>query len=487
MDTQTQATVPTILTIFGITGDLSQRKLFPALLDLYKNGLLPERFAVVGVGRREWNDAELQGFVLDAMKDKTNRYPIAVIEQFAKLFTYVMGDLGEEKTYHDVQETISRLSDGFGQCTNKLFYLAVPPDIYKTILGNIAKTQLAVACGGDAGWARILIEKPFGNDLATAQELDRILGELFEEKQIFRIDHYLGKETLQNILTFRFSNLLFETLWNNIYVEKVHIRLLEEQGIGQRGQFYDGVGALRDVGQNHVLQMLALIAMENPGDLNADAIRARREDVIAALTLPSASDIAHTALRAQYAGYQEEPNVQSGSTTDTYFLLKSFVHNPRWEGVPFYLEAGKGLARSRVDITIYFKEMNFCLCSDRDKEGHVHPQNVLRFRIQPDEAIQSWLWVKKPGFDFELVPAKLSFLYADAVSKESIPDAYERILYDCILGDQTLFVSTKEVQSEWKFITEVGKLWERNPLWKYERGSNGPDERNEFMGKGFID
>ena len=234
--------------------------------------------------------------------------------------------------------------------------------------------------------------------------------------------------------------------------------------------------------------MLALIAMENPGNLNAEAIRARREDVINALVSPTAETISQSALRAQYNGYQEENDVNPESTTDTYFLLKSYIHNPRWEGVPFYLESGKCLSRSRVDITIYFREMKYCLCSDRDKEeGHSHPRNILRFRIQPDEAIQSWLWVKKPGFDFELVPAKLSFLYSDTISKESIPDAYERILYDCILGDQTLFVSTKEVQSEWQYITELGKLWERNPLWKYEKGSEGPDERKDFMGEVFID
>ncbi len=477
---------PTILTIFGITGDLSQRKLFPALLELHKKGLLPERFRVVGVGRRAWGNAELKAYVLQSLNEATASHPSDILESFASIFSYIEGDLGAETTYHAVSAAILHLSEEFGQCTNKLFYLAVPPDIYRTILTHVASTNLAEACGGDEGWARILIEKPFGNDMVTAEELDRMLGELFREEQIFRIDHYLGKETLQNILTFRFSNLLYESLWNNLYIEKVHIRLLEEIGVGSRGNFYDGIGALRDVGQNHILQMLALVAMENPGNLDAGTIRARREEVMSALVLPTGETIGATALRGQYEGYQQEEKVNPKSTTDTYFLLKSYVHNSRWEGVPFYLEAGKKIDQARVDITIYFKEMKFCLCEKRGP-GHRHPQNMLRFRIQPDEAIQVWFWVKEPGFGLNIAPAKLSYLYSDTVDKKSIPDAYARVLYDCFLGDQTLFVSTKEIQAEWKFVSEVAKHWEKNPLLKYVQGSNGPDERGNFMEGEFID
>lgn len=470
--------VPTIITIFGVAGDLSQRKLFPALIDLFIKGMLADQFRIIGVGRREWSDDELRGFIREALERQMHDHDPETVDHFLSLCTYVKGDFSDDEMYAQVAQSIKTIDEEFGVCTNKLFYLAVPPDYYETILRKTAAAGLADLCGGIDGWTRILIEKPFGKDLATAEALERLLSELYMEEQIFRIDHYLGKETIQNMLTFRFSNLLYETQWNNKYIEMVHLRLDESLGIEDRAKFYDGVGALRDVGQNHLLQMLAFVAMENPGGLNANDIRSRREDVLRAIVPFDKESLAQNTLRGQYQGYLDAKDVAPGSMTESYFLLKVALDNSRWKGVPFYLESGKRLSSSRTEITIYFKDVVPCLCPS---ENHARHQNVLRFRIQPGEAIELEFWVKQPGFHFALKPARLNFSYADSPDTAMIPDAYERILYDCIQGDQTLFVSTKEVELAWKFIMQISEGWKDLPLAKYVPGSTGPVERKNIL------
>ncbi len=476
--------IPTIITIFGVAGDLSQRKLFPALIDLYNKGMLADQFRIIGVGRRGWSDDDLRDFIRKAIERKGSHHDEKTISQFLLLCSYAKGDFGDEHMYENVAKNITSIDKEFGLCTNKLFYLAVSPDFYEVILRQIAGAGLGELCDGTDGWTRILIEKPFGKDLATAEALERLLSELFKEEQIFRIDHYLGKETIQNILSFRFSNLLYETQWNNKYIEMVHLRLDESLGVEDRAKFYDGVGALRDVGQNHLLQMLAFVAMENPGGLSANEIRERREEVLRAIVPFDKHALVHNTLRAQYEGYQNAKDVLPESKTETYFLLKVFLDNARWRGVPFYMESGKKLTASRTDITIYFKDVVPCLCPS---VNHVRHQNVLRFRIQPNESIELQFWVKQPGFHFILKPARLTFAYADSPDIAKIPDAYERILYDCIQGDQTLFVSTKEVELAWRFIMQISEGWQSAPLISYAPGSTGPLERMQILPENIID
>lgn len=476
--------IPTIITIFGVAGDLSQRKLFPALLDLYIKGMLAEQFRIIGVGRRDWSNEDLHVFIRAALERKGARHDMEIINQFLSLCSYAKGDFGDEHMYENVAQSIATIDKEFGLCTNKLFYLAVSPDFYEVILRQIAGAGLGELCGGADGWTRMLIEKPFGKDLVTAEALERLLSELFKEEQIFRIDHYLGKETIQNMLSFRFSNLLYESQWNNKYIEMVHLRLDESHGVEDRAKFYDGVGALRDVGQNHLLQMLAFVAMENPEGLSADEIRLKREEVLRAIVPFDEESISKNTLRGQYEGYLDTKDVLPRSETETYFLLKVFLDNERWRGVPFFMESGKKLTTSRTDITVYFKDVVPCLCPSK---GHMRHQNVLRFRIQPNESIELQFWVKEPGFHFALKPARLTFAYADSPDISKIPDAYERILYDCIQGDQTLFVSTKEVELAWKFIMQISEGWQSVPIEIYPTGSTGPTTRTKILPKNITD
>ncbi|TSC57157.1 MAG: glucose-6-phosphate 1-dehydrogenase, partial [Parcubacteria group bacterium Greene0416_79] len=306
-----------------------------------------------------------------------------------------------------------------------------------------------------------------------AARLDRLLGTLFSEEQIFRIDHYLAKETIQNVLSFRFSNGLFEPLWNRTHIERISLQMFEKEGVVARGAFYDGVGALRDVGQNHLLQMLALVAMENPRELSAARIRAARLKVLRTVS-HGGQRLVERVVRGQYEGYRREPGVSPQSETETYFSLTVFVENARWKGVPFMLQSGKALAEQKVEISVFFKPAP-CLCPERHEKPH---QNMLTFGISPREEISALFWAKRPGFSFELEPKRLSFSFAEGALAREIPDAYERVLYDCLRGDQTLFVSTGEVRAEWRLITPILEKWSSLPLHSYAKGSAGPEAGN---------
>jgi glucose-6-phosphate 1-dehydrogenase len=462
---------PTILVIFGVTGDLSRRKLLPAIFDLYTKGFLPKNFRVVGFSRGQRTDTEFHNFITEVIGRKKHGHSKKVIGAFLENTHYVCGRFEEPEHYEELAKKLITIDNELGRCSNKLFYLAVPPTFYHTIFQNLADSGLSIPCGGAEGWTRILVEKPFGKDLETAQKLDQTLGLLFQEEQIFRIDHYLAKETLQNILTFRFSNKLFEPIWNNQHIEKVEIKLWETLGMEGRGAFYEDVGALRDVGQNHLLQMLAFVAMENPGELAAGPIRDKRAQALRALTLIPPSSLSTQTVRGQYAGYRREKNVAPDSSVETYFRIYAHIDNARWRGVPFYLESGKKLSEEKTEISVYFKESTTCLCRPDAKQHH---QNVLVFRIQPDEGISILFWAKKPGFATDLEPKKLSFKYKDSPDVARLPDAYERILFDCIRGDQILFTSTDEVTASWKFITPILDNWNDTRLHIYEQGSEGP-------------
>lgn len=461
---------PTVIVVFGATGDLFRRKLARALFDLSRQELPSGAFRVVGLSRRPWGDAEYRNFVREILAK--NEVDPLLLGRFLEKVFYIQGDLDDLASYKKIAGILATLDREAGACANKLLYLATPPSFYRKIFQRISQSGLSIPCvpdpsGRSVGWTRILVEKPFGNDLKEAKALDKLLGRLFEEGQIFRIDHYLAKETLQNILTFRFSNGLFEPLWNGRFIEKVEVKLFERGDAGERGEFYDPVGALKDVGQNHLLQMLALVAMDNPGRLASAEIREKRLAVLERLR-PFARKAGDFAVRAQYGGYRKERGVAPDSETETYFKLKLAVANGRWRGVPFYLESGKALDRSGTLILVHFRPSASCLCPAPHDGGH---GNVLTFSIQPEEAISVLFWSKKPGFKFGLEPKLLSFAPGESEERRRLPNDYERILFDAIRGDQTLFPSTREIGAQWKLIMKVLGAWRGVPLGTYPKGT----------------
>lgn len=462
---------PTIVVIPGATGDLSRRKLIPALFDLYEKGFLPSLFRVVGCARTSYSDNEYRQIARDAIMQREHPHNEKTIDDFLSLLTYQVGDVTSPETYVALSEKLIAIEKTFAQCTNKIFYCAISPNLYDAFFRNLAESGLTLPCDSILGWTRVLVEKPFGSDVTTAQKLDQTLGLLFKEEQIFRIDHYLGKSILQDVLMFRFSNSIFEPIWNNIYIEKVEITLRETLDIEGRGAFYDGVGALRDVGQNHILQMLALVAMQNPDDLDASKVRKERAEVLKALRPIDAGTICSHTIRGQYEGYRDEPHISPDSQTETYFKIKTYIDNDTWRGVPFYLESGKALDSKDATITVYFKKIEKCVCQQEHEFKH---QNVLTFNIQPDEGIHIRFWAKKSGFNKDLEARDLSFLYHEQAGKQMLPDAYEYILFDAISGEQTLFTSTDEVNAAWKFITPIVEGWNNCKLQTYQKGGKGP-------------
>jgi len=469
---------PTTFIIFGVTGDLARRKLLPALFDLSRKNTLPRPFRLVGFARADHTHGQFQEFVRESLAEQYGKEDIAAdCDEFLADARYQQGEFEDPASYEHLAELLIEL-DGHDskECSNKLFYLAASPRFYKPIFQNLADSGLTIPCmevkgqsagiSSGAGWPRLLVEKPFGKDLIASDELERMLALLFKDEQIFRIDHYLAKETVQNILAFRFSNILFEPLWSREFVERVEISLFEKIGIEGRGASYDGVGALRDVGQNHLLQMLSLVAMDDPKEMEAPFIRNARAAVLRALRPVSAEDVKDRVERGRYAEYVKEEGVSAASTTETSFRVIAYVDNERWRGVPLILESAKKHPEKKTEVTVYFKHTERCLCPPGAEHHH---QNILTFRIQPDEAISVVFWAKKPGFATELEPKRLSFSYKESFEKERIPDAYERVLHDCIRGDQTLFASTDEVQAAWKFTMSVLEQWHTLPLVEYNR------------------
>ncbi len=468
---------PTVFIIFGITGDLASRKLIPALLSLYTKKLLPSRFAIIGFSRRMFSREEFREFIRSRMNVKMGQFKEEDIKHFLDHMSYEQGMFDDTSAYTRLALKMKNIDDRWGQCSNKLFHLSVPPTLYEKILINVAHSGLAEACDDGLGWTRVLIEKPFGSDSTTAHHLDKLLGSLFKEEQIFRIDHYLAKEVLQNIIAFRFSNSMFEPLWNKKFVDKVHIKLFERVTMDGRGAFYDPIGALKDVGQNHMLMMLAIIAMEAPKSFSAHDIRSERAKVLTKLKQISGSSIKKQVVRGQYMGYMQESGIAPQSQTETYFRIRSYINSSRWNGVPFYLESGKALAESKVEIDVYFKETKtkkkksaVGTSSDTTKEQNF--QNILTFRIQPDEGIRVRFFVKVPGHEYKTESKTLKFKYADVSSFEMIPNDYERLINDAFVGDQTLFASTDEIMASWKFMTSILENLKNTPLMLYEKGTN---------------
>jgi len=462
--------IPTVLVILGVTGDLMSRKIAPALFNLFDKNNLPQKFEIIGFSRKPLTNDEFK----DSVKKMVGQHAHSKqkkLNSFLKSFTYHEGTFQNKKSYTDLSKKLTDIDDSWGICSNKLFYLAVPPKLYGTIINHLSSSGLTDPCSPEEGWTRVLIEKPFGEDLKTARRLEERLSKLFREVQIYRIDHYLAKEMLQNILNFRFSNTLFESIWDKHSIEAINIRLLESIGVEKRGAFYDNLGTLRDVGQNHLLQMLALITMEHPGELDADEIRFKRAEVLKTLRPLSKKEIERQTFRAQYNGYRKIDGVAPRSMTETYFKMHgAFLDSPLWQDVPITLESGKRIGDQIKEIVITFKHPTPCVCPP----GSQHYKNKITFTIEPKEGIDIQFWSKKPGLDFGIERRNFQFLLRGEQKRVQYVEEYEKLLLDCITGDQTLFVSTEEVRAMWTFTDPIVEAWGTGavPMHYYKPNTN---------------
>ncbi|HEX4103865.1 MAG TPA: glucose-6-phosphate dehydrogenase [Candidatus Paceibacterota bacterium] len=470
------STVPTVLVVLGATGDLMTKKIAPALFALHEAKKLPPYFELVGVSRRHWHDDELRKHVREILAVKAPDASKRSVESFLSLMRYHKIEFNMLEDYKALKDTLSEMDNSLGMCANKLFYLSVPPQFYETILENIHKAHLADACGDPGeGWTRIIVEKPFGSDEKSAKALDAKLSKLFKEEQIYRIDHYPAKEMLQNLLVFRFANDLFERDWSNETVESIHLRLFEKIGVEDRGAFYDHVGALRDMGQNHHLQMLALVTMERPARYDAPSIRSARAALFEQLQIPTLKEAATRSFRAQYEGFRTIKGVDPHSSTETYFRVKGFLESARWEGVPIIMESGKRLGESLKEIEIVLRHETPCLCPP----GR-HVKNRIVIHIEPKEGISIAFHSKKPGHELAIEEKFLNFDFRGGAgggkggSHTQYTEEYEKLLLDCIAGDQTLFVSSEEIAAMWRFVDPFVAAWQKNlvPLRHY-----APDSR----------
>jgi len=464
--------IPTSIVIFGGTGDLAQTKLFPALLDLYLGKKLPDSFVIIGLSRKEMTDNEYENFVKESIIKKGHYHETALVESFCQHLRYVSGSFDNMESYERIKVALADFDNSIGQCTNKLFYLAVPPQYYETIFNYLHKSNAMTLCDGVESWSRLLVEKPFGKDLTTAQALEKQLCSLFDDKQIYRIDHYLAKDAIENIISLRFANSILADSWNKDRIDSIEIKLLETKDVSSRGSFYDSIGTLRDVGQNHMLQILALLTMSAVDVHDATSVRSARTKTLQTILM----DKPDTIIRGQYHGFTNTNGVNIDSMTETYFKISLLSKTPAWQGVRFTLEAGKALRESINEAVITFRPLDECNCAFAP-ETHSH-RNVLKIRFAPEQLISLSMWTKKPGFDFELQKQELELVHTPSTDTHS-PEAYERVLFDCILGDQTRFVSGAEVEASWKFITPILELFTTSPLLPYEKGSVGPVLENK--------
>jgi glucose-6-phosphate 1-dehydrogenase len=449
---------PTVFVVFGATGDLFKQKLIGAIFNLYEKGLLPNKFSIVGFSRREIKNDDFRKYVSEILiSEKKESYA-----DFLLRINYVEGNFENLNDYGALKKVLDDFDKSIGQCSNKLFYLATPPAYYENIFNNLAKSGLADSCGGVGGWTRVLVEKPFGNDLKEAEHLEKILSKKFKEEQIYRIDHYLTKETVQNLLMFRFANSIFEPVWNSKYIESISVRIMQKGDINGRGAFYDGVGALNDMGQTHTLQMLALVTMDTPKLLENKYIRNERANILKNLSLNKNS----TVKRGQYEGYKNEKNVREDSDTETYFYSKLKINTKKWRGTDFYIESGKALNKDLAEIVIDFRPKTVCL----SKPVCDMAKNEIKITIQPDEDIKIKFWVKKGGFNMDIEPRELSFSWTNDKSSNR-PSPYEKLIFDAVCGDSTAFPTTKEIEYSWKFVEMIKKAWQKEKLFIYKKGS----------------
>lgn len=481
---------PCSVVIFGVTGDLARKKLMPAIYDLANRGLLPPSFALVGFARRDWADEDFGQVVYEAVKQHA-RTPFRqeVWDRLAEGFRFVQGTFDDAAGFARLAETLNKLDAERGTGGNHAFYLSIPPKAFPQVLEQLSRTGLAKK--SDGHWSRVVIEKPFGHDLKSAEELNKIVNDVFPESSVFRIDHYLGKETVQNILALRFANEMFEPVWNAHYVDSVQITMAEDIGLGGRGGYYDGVGAARDVIQNHLLQLLALTAMEEPVNFSPAELQAEKIKVLSASTLAEPLD--ETTARGQYtAGWQggervvgllEEEGFSTTSTTETFAAITVDVDTRRWAGVPFYLRTGKRLGRRVTEIALIFKRAPH-LPFDATMTEELG-QNALVIRVQPDEGITMRFGSKVPGNKMEVRDVSMDFSYGSAFAEES-PEAYERLILDVLLGEPSLFPVNEEVELAWKILDPALEFWAAQDEAQghpepYESGGWGPDSAFEML------
>jgi glucose-6-phosphate 1-dehydrogenase len=479
---------PCSLVIFGVTGDLARKKLMPAVYDLANRGLLPPGFALVGFARRDFSNQDFAQIVHDSVKEHA-RTPFReeVWQQLAEGFRFVPGDLTDDAAFERLRETVDELDVNRGTGGNHAFYLSIPPGLFPQVVQQLSEHGLTKENPGS--WRRVVIEKPFGHDLKSARELNHVVESVFPPEAVFRIDHYLGKETVQNMLALRFANAMFEPVWNSHYVDHVQITMAEDIGIGGRAGYYDGIGAARDVIQNHLLQLLALIAMEEPVSFDAWSLRQEKKKVLAAVKLPERLDL-HTA-RGQYAagwaggtkvkGYLQEDGIPPHSATETFAALRVDVDTRRWAGVPFYLRTGKRLGRRVTEVAVMFKRAPHLPFTKTETEEL--GQNALVMRIQPDEGITMRFGAKVPGTMMEIRDVNMDFAYGGSFT-ESSPEAYERLILDVLLGDPPLFPQHTEVELGWKILDPVINYWaEHGKPEQYASGAWGPDSAHEMLAR----
>ena len=478
------------LVIFGASGDLTERKLIPSVFNLFCGGFLPESYAVVGVSRSVYTDEEYRQKVVfenEHLKNKKAATP-EKLKAFAELVFYQSVNTKEISAYSALKERLDQLDKQKSCANNYIFYLATPPSLYQTIAKGLADSGLN---NQENGWSRLIVEKPFGYDLDSAKKLNKDLLSNFVEEQIYRIDHYLGKETVQNMFVTRFANSIFEPLWNRNYIHRIEVTAAEHVGVEKRGGYYDSSGALRDMIQNHLLQLVALVAMEPPVKSDAESIRNEKLKVFQSLRPYTESDVKKNVIRGQYSnstvrgesvdGYREEDDVNTESKTETYVAMKFFIDNWRWAGVPFYIRTGKRMPTRVTEVVIHFKPNHHHLFAHDSTLAN--QQNVLVIRIQPNEGILLKFDMKIPGAGFNTEQVNMDFKY-DELTNVYVPDAYERLILDCMQGDATLYARGDSTEAAWEFIDPILKAWEADqniPVYGYPAGTWGPENADNLI------
>ena len=489
---------PCTMVICGATGDLTERKLAPALYNTLLGGFLPPEFTVVGFARRDLSDEEFRAHLLDGINKHSRNKPAksAIWESFARGIEYHRGDFDDPAAYVELAKRLDRIDRDRGTAGNRLFYLAVPPNLYPEIVNQLDRAGLAASgsrrtTGSPKGWTRVIVEKPFGYDLESARTLNHEIAEVFDEDQVFRIDHYLGKETVQNLAVFRFGNGLFEPIWNRRYIDSVQITVAETVGVEGRGEFYDATGALRDIVQNHALQLMAMFAMEPPVEFAAQDLRDEKLKVLRGVKPMATSDVAANTVRGQYvsgwvegekvSSYRDEPDTEPDSQTETFAAIRLSIDSWRWAGVPFYIRTGKALPTRVTEISVQFKRAPLALFA-RAGVPTVEP-NVLAIRVQPDEGILLRFGAKVPGQGLQIRTVNMDFRYGSSFAVDS-PDAYETLLLDAMVGDASLFTRDDEIERSWEILDPILEAWRSGsggPLHFYGAGTWGPPAADELL------